>query len=469
MKNRSPLRGRSKESIVKDFRRYIPNTEEECREMLDAIGIERLEGLFRQIPEKYRLSKPLNLPEPLSETDLLLHIQGLQPQITSGSPWSSFLGAGAYHHFIPAVVTALASRSEFYTSYTPYQAEISQGTLQAIFEYQTLMCQLTGMEVSNASMYDGASSLAEAILMAQRITKRRKVLVSQAIHPAYRKVIETYIDPDQQEIVLIPYQKETGKIDEERLGSLLDDEVSSVAVQNPNFFGVTEDLRRVTEKVHPAGALLVVSFSEALAYGILKPPGELGADIVAGEGQSLGIPLSYGGPYLGIFASRERFVRNMPGRLVGETIDLEGKRGFVLTLSAREQHIRRDRATSNICTNEGLCALMATIFLSCLGKEGVRELAMMNLSKAEYAKKAVSGIQGCEVAFSSPTFNEFVLRTKTEPERILESLREERILAGFCLAKHYPELNHHLLVTVTEMLTKEEIDRWADALKRASK
>jgi glycine dehydrogenase subunit 1 len=452
---------------MKDFNRYIPHTEEDCQEMLDTIGARKLEDLFQQIPEKYRLSKSLNLPGPLSETDLFRHLQGFQSPIVSGSFWSSFLGAGAYHHFIPAVVSALTSRSEFYTSYTPYQPEISQGTLQAIFEYQTLMCQLTGMEVSNASMYDGASSLAEAILMGHRITKRKKVLVSQTIHPEYRKVIQTYVDPDQQQIVMIPYQKETGQTDERMLDDLLDEEVGSVAIQSPNFLGVIEDLQRVGEKVHRAGALLIVSFSEAIAYGILKAPGELGADIVSGEGQSLGIPVSYGGPYLGIFASRERFIRNMPGRLVGETVDLEGKRGFVLTLATREQHIRRERATSNICTNEGLCALMATIFLSCLGKEGLREMAMMNLSKAEYAKKILPQALGCEVAFSSPTFNEFVLRTKREPERILEKLREERILGGLSLAKYYPELNRHLLVTVTEMLAKEEIDRWAEAMRKA--
>ena len=452
---------------MKDFRRYVPHTEEECREMLDAIGVRRLEDLFQQVSEKYRLSQPLNLPEPLSETDLLRHIQGLQSPIVSGPPWSSFLGAGAYHHFIPAVVSALASRSEFYTSYTPYQPEISQGTLQAIFEYQTLICQLTGMEVSNASMYDGASSVAEAIGMAHRITRKKKVLVSETIHPDYRKVIRTYVDPDQQEIVVVPYKKDEGRTDERMLDNLLDEDVSSVVIQSPNFFGVIEDLRRIEEKVHRAGALLIVVFSEAIAYGILKPPGELGADIVAGEGQSLGIPVSYGGPYLGIFASRERFVRNMPGRLVGETVDVEGKRGFVLTLATREQHIRRERATSNICTNEGLCALMATIFLSCLGKEGLRELAAMNLNKAEYAKKVITRIGGCEVAFSFPTFNEFVLRTPIEPERILEKLREEKILGGLSLEKYYPELNHHLLVTVTEMLTKEEIDRWAEAMKKA--
>jgi glycine dehydrogenase subunit 1 len=380
---------------------------------------------------------------------------------------SSFLGAGAYHHFIPSVVSSLISRSEFYTAYTPYQPEISQGTLQAIFEYQTLMCQLTGMEVSNASLYDGASSLAEAVLMANRITKKKKVLLSQAIHPEYRRVIQTYIDPEQQEIVLIPYQKDEGRTDEKILSNLLEEDVGAVVVQSPNFFGVIEDLQPVGKRVHNIGGLLIVGFSEPIAYGILRPPGEMGADIVAGEGQSLGIPTSFGGPYLGIFTTQERFVRNMPGRLVGETIDLEGKRGFVLTLATREQHIRRERATSNICTNEGLCALMATIFLSCLGKEGLKELAMMNLSKAEYAKKAVSGIGGSRLAFSAPTFNEFVLQTKGDPEEILKNLEKERILGGLLLKKFYPELDRHLLVTVTEMNEREEIDRWVEALERS--
>ncbi len=367
---------------MQDHIRYIPHTEEDIRKMLDALGLKKLEDLFQAIPKEYRLSKPLNLPEPLSEPDLLRHFQGLQVPMMSG-----FLGAGAYHHFIPAVVSHLVSRSEFSTAYTPYQPEISQGTLQAIFEYQTLMCQLTGMEVSNASMYDGASSLAEAVLMAHRITKRKKVLLSQAVHPEYRRVIQTYIDPDQQEIILVPYQKKEGRTDEKVLLDLLKEDVSAVVIQSPNFFGVIEDLQRIGEKIHDYGGLMIVGFSEAVAYGILQPPGAMGADIVAGEGQSLGIPVSYGGPYLGIFATLETFVRNMPGRLVGETIDLEGKRGFVLTLATREQHIRRERATSNICTNEGLCALMATVFLSCLGKEGLKELAMMNLSKTEYAKK----------------------------------------------------------------------------------
>jgi glycine cleavage system P protein (glycine dehydrogenase) subunit 1 len=330
-----------------------------------------------------------------------------------------------------------------------------------------LMCQLTGMEVSNASMYDGASGLAEAVWMAERVTKRRKILVSEAVHPEYRKVIQTYIDPDREEILLIPYKKAEGRTDERRLTDLLDGEVIGVVIQSPNFFGVIEDLHPMADQVHEAGGLMIVGFSEAVAYGILKPPGEEGADIVAGEGQSFGIPLSYGGPYLGIFATREKFVRNMPGRLVGETVDLDGKRGFVLTLATREQHIRRERATSNICTNEGLCALMATIFLTCLGKTGLRELALMNLSKAEYAKKIASQVRGCELVFSSPTFNEFVLKIHGDPEKVLEKLEEKKILGGIPLGRFYPEMNHHLLVTVTEMNTRQEIDRWAEALEKA--
>lgn len=444
---------------MEDFGRFLPHTEEDVQKMLQTIGVKRLEDLFEVIPEDYRLSTPLNLPIPLSERDLIEHLRQLQSPV-----YTCFLGGGAYYHFIPSVVSHLISRSEFYTAYTPYQPEISQGTLQAIFEYQTLMCQLTGMEVSNASMYDGASSLAEAVLMAYRITKKKKVLLSEAIHPEYRKVIQTYLDLDQQQIILIPYEKDGGRTDEKILLDRLSEDVSAVVIQTPNFFGVIEDLHKIIEKAHQSGALVIVGFSEAIAYGILSPPGAMGSDIVAGEGQSLGIPLSYGGPYLGIFTTRERFVRNMPGRLVGETVDLEGKRGFVLTLATREQHIRRERATSNICTNEGLCALMATVFLSCLGKEGLKELAVMNLSKAEYAKKVASQIRGCKLHFDNPTFNEFVLEVEGEPEKILEKLREEKILGGLSLRRFYPELSHHLLVTVTEMNKREEIDQWAEVL-----
>jgi glycine dehydrogenase subunit 1 len=449
---------------MQDFIRYLPHTGEDIRKMLDTIGVKKVEELFQTIPKEYRLSKPLNLPEPLSEPDLLRHLQGLQVPMMN-----SFLGAGAYHHFVPSVVSHLVSRSEFYTAYTPYQPEISQGTLQAIFEYQTLVCQLTGMEVSNASLYDGASSLAEAVLMANRITKRKKVLLSKAIHPEYRRVIQTYIDPEQQEIILIPYERDGGRTNDKILFDLLKEDVSAVVIQSPNFFGVIEDLQPIRERIHDIGGLLIVGFSEAIAYGILQPPGAIGADIVAGEGQSLGIPVSYGGPYLGIFTTQEKFVRNMPGRLVGETIDLEGKRGFVLTLATREQHIRRERATSNICTNEGLCALMATVFLSCLGKEGLKELALMNLSKTEYAKKVISRIRGCKLNFIAPAFNEFVLQIEKKPESVLKKLEKEGMIGGLPLGKFYPELDRHLLVTVTEMNKKEEIDRWGEALEKALK
>lgn len=447
---------------MKDFIRYLPHTPEEIQEMLEGIGLGKIEDLFLMIPQKYRLSQPLNLPPPSPEPELMDKLKKLQPP-----HYSTFLGGGAYRHFIPSIISHLISRSEFYTAYTPYQPEISQGTLQAIFEFQTLMCDLTGMEVSNASMYDGASSLAEAILMAYRITRRRKIILSEALHPEYRRVIETYIDPIEQEIVMVPYLKEEGRIDKEYLFRLLDQEVSAVIIQNPNFFGVIEDLSQISERVHKVGALLVISFSEPLAYGMLKPPGAFGADIVAGEGQSLGIPLSYGGPYLGIFTTREKFIRNMPGRLVGETMDFEGRRGFVLTLATREQHIRRERATSNICTNEGLCALIATIYLSWLGKEGLKELALMNLSKAEYAKKVVSKVRGCKIAFTSPTFNEFVLELERDPEEVLKRLERNGILGGLPIRRFYPNLKHHLLVTVTEMNKKEEIDRWAEYLKKS--
>ena len=449
---------------MQDFSRYIPHTDEDIRGMLETIGVKKVEDLFEAIPKEYRLSKPLNLRQPLGEPDLIHHLEGLQSPILT-----SFLGAGAYHHFVPAVVSALISRSEFYTAYTPYQPEISQGTLQGIFEYQTLMCQLTGMEVSNGSLYDGASSLAEAVLMAHRITRRKKVLLPEAVHPEYRKVIQTYIDPDQQEVVLVPFKQKDGRTDEKALRDLLDENVSAVVIQSPNFFGAIEDLPRIGKEVHQAGGLMIAGFSEAIAYGILTPPGECGADIVAGEGQSLGIPLSFGGPYLGIMATRNQHVRTMPGRLVGETVDLDGRRGFVLTLAAREQHIRREKATSNICTNEGLCALMATIYLSCFGKEGLRELAMMNLSKTEYAKKIVSQVKGCKLAFSSPTFNEFVLEIEGDFEAVLKEMRKEEIVGGLPLPRFYPELNRHLLVTVTEMNTKEEIDRWAKTLEMALK
>ncbi len=454
---------------MSDFCRYIPHTADDCREMLETIGVDSMEDLLESIPREYRLAAPLKLPEAMAEPDLLCFLRKLQSPIPADPSWISFLGGGSYHHFTPSAIGALTSRSEFYTAYTPYQPEISQGTLQAIFEYQTLMCQLTGMEVSNASMYDGASSLAEAVWMTQRITKRKKVLLSSAVHPEYRRVIDTYIDPAQQEIVLIPYDRKEGRTDIGALSRLLDKEVGSVVVQSPNFFGVIEDLPLFAEKVHSVGGLMVAGFTEALAYGLLTPPGEMGADIVAGEGQSLGIPVAYGGPHLGIFATRNMYLRTMPGRLVGESIDLEGQRGFVLTLAAREQHIRREKATSNICTNGGLCALSATIFLSLLGKEGLRELALMNLSKAAYAKERISRVKGCRLSLCGPIFNEFVLELDAPLDQVLKRLEREKIIAGIPLGKFYSAHDRHLLVAVTELNSKEEIERWAEAMAQAVK
>ncbi len=446
---------------MKNYHRFIPHTEDDCRQMLKDIGVSSIEDLFESIPEAFRLSSPLRLPEPLSEPELINLFRALEPQV-----FTSFLGAGAYRHFIPSVVQKLASRSEFYTAYTPYQAEISQGTLQAIFEYQSLMCQLTAMEVSNASMYDGATSLAEAALMAYRITRRPNILISMAVHPEYRKVLETYIDHDTQNLIKVPYNNDTGQTDMDFIFNQINDDLNAVIIQSPNFFGVIEDLTNLAEEIHKKGGLLILGFSEAISYGILKPPGFWGADIVFGEGQSLGIPLSYGGPYLGIFTTRERFVRNMPGRIVGETVDMEGERGFVLTLATREQHIRREKATSNICTNEGLCALMATIFLSCLGKEGLRELALMNLSKAEYAKKLFSKLEDVRLKFLAPTFNEFVIELNSDPEDVLIRLRKEGIIGGLPLKRYYPELDRDILITVTEMNKREEIEHLVETISK---
>lgn len=444
-----------------NYHRFIPHTEEDCQKMLKEIGLNRLEDLFEQIPKAFRVSTRLDLPKPFSESDLLRHFELIEPKT-----FISFLGAGAYRHFIPSVVQKLSSRSEFYTAYTPYQAEISQGTLQAIFEYQSLMCQLTAMEVSNASMYDGATSLSEAVLMAYRITKKPKVLISEAVHPEYRMVLKTYIDNENLEIITIPYRKDTGETDKKILFDNITDDLCALVLQSPNFFGIIEDLSGIGKEVHEKGGLFITGFTEPVAYGILSPPGLFDADIVYGEGQSFGIPLSYGGPYLGIFTTREKFVRNMPGRLVGETVDIEGKRGFVLTLATREQHIRREKATSNICTNEGLYALMATIFLSCLGKEGLRELSLMNLSKAEYAKKKILETKNIKLRFSAPTFNEFVIELKDEPEKVLMELEKDGILAGLILKNFHPELDKALLVTVTEMNRKEEIDHLIKLLDR---
>ncbi len=435
--------------------RYLPHTEEEIAEMLQVVGVQSLEDLFRTVPDDCRRSRELDLPEPLTEWELNAHMDALSARMHVPPDAKVFLGAGSYHHYIPEAVRQLLLRSEFYTAYTPYQPEISQGTLQAIYEYQTLVTRLLGMEVANASMYDGASALAEALLMAIRITKRKKVAVSRLIHPHYRKVVETYLEAPGYEIIDLPASG-NGRTDLTGLEGLED--VAAVAVQSPNFFGCIEDLASIGKYVHgDPKTLFVVAFTEPLAYGLLTPPGAFGADIACGEGQSFGIPQSFGGPGLGMFASRSKYVRNMPGRLVGQTVDKEGRRGFVLTLATREQHIRRERATSNICSNEGLCALASAMYMASLGKTGIRELAQINHDKAEYLKAGLKET-GAEFPFSAPTFNEFVAKLPPTFKEKHSELVKKKIVAGLPLEPYDEALSDHYLFCATETVRKEEID-----------
>ena len=435
--------------------RYLPHTDEEIASMLEVVGARSLDDLFSAVPPTCRRNRGMDLPEPLSEWDLNRLMGGLASTMASPPEHAVYIGAGSYDHYIPQVIPSLLSRSEFVTSYTPYQPEMSQGTLQAIYEYQTLSARLLGMEVSNASMYDGASALAEALLMAIRITKKRRVAVSCLVHPHFRRVVQTYLAPTEYDMVELPYLPD-GRTDLSSLRNLGD--VAALAVQSPNFFGVIEDLKETAGRAHDQGALFITTFTEPLAYGILKSPGSLGADIASGEGQSLGIPQSFGGPGLGIFATRMSHVRNMPGRLVGKTVDLEGRQGFVLTLATREQHIRREKATSNICTNNSLCAVAATMYMACLGGSGIRELAQLNHDKAEYLKKRLRN-GGGKISFESPTFNEFVVEMPPGIEKTYERLIEKKMVAGFSLETYYPELKNHYLFCVTETKSKDDMDR----------
>jgi glycine dehydrogenase subunit 1 len=444
--------------------RYIPHTAGDVTQMLERIGVATLEDLFVEVPDSVRLKRPLDIQEPASETELLRELKALALGNATPETHKSFLGGGAYHHFIPTVIDLLISRSEFYTAYTPYQPEISQGTLQAVFEFQTLICQLTGMDAANASMYDGASACAEAVLMAMRLTRRKKVLLSKALNPRYRGVVATYCRYLNMELVEVAVAAD-GRTDLEDLAAKLDDSTAVVVAGYPNYFGVIEDVAVLAEKSHEHGAKLVTAVAEPIALGLLKSPGELGADIVAGDAQSFGLPLAFGGPYVGFFAVLQKDVRGMPGRLVGETTDLEGQRGFVLTLATREQHIRREKATSNICSNQGLCALMATIFMSLLGKQGLREMAEQNLAKATYARKQLSGIKGFSLVFDGPAFNEFVVRSEAPVAEVLSRLEEAGILGGIPLGEDYPEMADCFLVCVTEQNQREEIDALVAALQ----
>lgn len=434
--------------------RYLPHTEEDIASMLKTVGLDALEGLYAIVPEDCRFQGDLSLPEALTEWELNDHMDALAGAVAISPDFKIFLGAGSYAHHIPASVSYLQSRSEFVTCYTPYQPEVSQGTLQAIYEYQTLIARLVGMEVATASHYDGATALAEALLMAVRLTKRTKVAISSLVHPLYRRVVKTYFQPTGYGVVELPYDRK-GVTD---LRDLEDtDNLAAVAVQSPNFFGCVEDLEAMGEQIHGMGALFVASFTEPLAYGLLKSPGSQGADIVSGEGQSLGIPRSFGGPGLGIMASRKKFMRSLPGRLVGLTKDIEGKRGFVLTLATREQHIRREKATSNICTNNSLCALAAAMYMAALGGTGIRELARFNYDKAEYLKGELRKA-GFPITFETPTFNEFVVEFPSGFEKEYARLLEKKIVAGLPLSAYYPELANHYLVCATETNSKEDMD-----------
>jgi glycine dehydrogenase subunit 1 len=444
--------------------RYLPKSQSERKEMLDAIGANSIEQLFETIPAKFRLREPLKLPGPLSEMEIIDYFRARAKENSLG--YTSFLGAGVYAHVRSVVTDALVQRGEFLTSYTPYQAEISQGTLQAIFEFQTLMCQLTGQEVANASMYDGSTALTEAVLMAERLTGRHRVLVARTVHPEYRQVLATYAKHLGLEIEEIGFTA-SGQLNLAALSEEALKQAAAVVVQSPNFFGVLEQLGPIAEAAHAHGALLVDCVTEAVALGAIRPPEE--ADIVALEAQSFGVPPSYGGPFVGGIATREKFMRQMPGRLAGEAFDANGRRGFVLTLATREQHIRREKATSNICTNEALYALVVTIHLCLLGKEGLRELAAQNLAKAEFAKNELKKIPGVSLPFSGKTFNEFVLEFPRPVKQINEKLLKETIIGPLGLDTYYRGEGNRGLVCVTELTPRAEIERLTDAIRRILK
>lgn len=442
---------------------YVPNTPAEIKEMLGVIGIKsgRIEDLFKCIPPELR-AKSFDLPAGKSEFEAEKYLRGLGKKNVTDLIY--FVGGGFYDHYIPAAVDAIVSRSEFYTAYTPYQPEASQGTLQAIYEYQSCIARLTGMDVANASLYDGGTALYEAAMMALRITGRNKIIMDGGVNPIYRKMMYCYTSNLSIDFVETPVTH--GQSDRKEIEKCIDDKTAAVILQNPNFFGAIDDHSDISEKCHKVGALMIESVYP-IALGLLKTPREMGADITTGEGQSLGIPLSFGGPYLGFMATKKEFVRKMPGRIVGVTVDKKDRRGFVLTLQTREQHIRREKATSNICSNEALCALRALVYLSLIGKDGLKEVASLSRDKAEFAKAKLGEIKGVEVKRSSPTFNEFIVKLPKNPNEVIGKLIDKGIAAGFPLGRYYPDLDDYMLVAVTEKRTKHEIIMLADALEDA--
>ena len=447
--------------------RYLPKSPTDREAMLAEIGVSSIDDLFASIPGEYRLSRDLNIPRQHSESEVLDRFKAFAANLASGDAeelakqangfkYASFLGAGAYRHYRPVVIDALVQRGEFLTSYTPYQPEIAQGTLQATFEFQTMICELTGMEIANASMYDGSTGCAEAVMMAVRVTGRNSCLVARSVHPEYREVLHTTVQHQQIPVAEVPFDKATGRVDTSALEAAITDDTACVLIQSPNFFGTIEDVAAIADNAHKKGALLIVSIAEPLSLGIVKPPVE--ADIVSLEAQSFGVPVGFGGPYCGVLACKEKFLRQMPGRLCGETKDANGKRGFVLTLSTREQHIRREKATSNICTNQALVSLMVTIYLTVYGKQGLRELAEQNLAKAEYLRTQLEKA-GAKKLFSGPSFNEFAVTLPAAADSTNNKLLEQHIIGGLALSKWYPELGDKAAVwCATELTTKAQID-----------
>lgn len=440
---------------------FLPNTPEDIKEMLKTIGVSSFEELIQNIPEEIRLKHPLSLPPPMAEEEIREYLKSLAFKNKTTRELVSFMGAGAYDHIIPAVINFILQRSEFYTAYTPYQAEVSQGTLQSIYEYQSLICELFDMDVSNASMYDAASALGESVHMARDITKRKKIFISEALHPWYIQTVLTYSHG-----LGVPVEKikcENGITDLNYLKDKIDEETAGVIVQHPNFFGNLEPIFEIEEVVHEKNALLIVEV-DPISLGVLEPPGRYNADIAIAEGQPLGIPQGFGGPYLGILTTKREYIRLLPGRLIGKTIDREGKRGFVMTLQTREQHIRREKATSNICTNEALCALAATVFLSFFGREGIKEIANHCIQKSHYLAERINELSGYSIAFSTPFFKEFTVKCKTPPEKIIKKGIEQGFLAGVNLGRFKEEWKDLLLIAVTEKRKKEELDRFVEFL-----
>ncbi|ACB86300.1 aminomethyl-transferring glycine dehydrogenase subunit GcvPA [Natranaerobius thermophilus] len=434
---------------------YLPHTDNERREMLEAIGVDSVRELFKDIPKDVLLDRDLDLPPSLSEPELIKHMQDLADKNEDLTEYTPFLGAGVYDHYIPSAIGHILKRSEFYTAYTPYQAEASQGTLQTIFEYQTMISELTGMEVANASMYDGATSVAEAALMSLKAAKGNTVLVSETVNPSYRQVLRTYVENQGFEVKTIP--QDGGVTNKTEIENALSKDVACYIAQTPNFFGNLEQLEGIKDKLKEHKAMFVVC-ADPISLGLIKPPAEHGADIVVGDGQSLGNPMNMGGPLLGFFASTKKLIRKMPGRIIGETTDTEGNRGFVLNLQTREQHIRREKATSNICSNQALNALAACVYLTLMGPQGLKQVANLSLQKANYAKEKITELDGYELAFDRPFFKEFVIKTPKPVSEINEQLLDRKIVGGLDLGRFYSGLENHMLICVTEKRTKEEID-----------